>query len=270
VIVTGSSSFELKNRLSEPLTGRKYLFHLYPLSFSELSDHTNVLEEKRLLEHRLIYGYYPEIVVKKQEEEELLELLTESYLYKDIASVGIVRKTEKLRKLLQALALQVGSQVSYNELSQLVGLDNETVERYIEVLEKSFVLFRLSSYSGNLRNEIKKGKKIYFYDNGILNSIIHNFNPIDLRRDKGALWENFLLSERIKKNEYMGKKVNMFFWRTQSKQEIDYIEEYGGKLHAYEFKYSESKKARPPQSFMEKYHDSEYHLINSKNFLEFI
>jgi len=270
VIATGSSSLDLANQINEPLTGRKYEFNLFPLSFIELAAHTDELQENRLVEHRLIYGYYPDIVTNPGQEVEFLSLLSESYLYKDVFNLEKIRKPALLQKLLQAIALQIGSQVSFNELAQLTGADVGTVERYIDLLEKTFVLFRLGSLSRNLRNELKKTRKIYFWDTGVRNAIIRNFNPLNLRQDTGALWENFLISERLKSNHYAGKFVNSWFWRTRSQQEIDYVEEFGGSLHAFEFKWRPGKKVRFPKSFSEAYPQSEQKVIDRKNFIQFL
>lgn len=219
VIATGSSAFELLSQVSEPLTGRKYdgsafRFKLYPLSFAEMVAHHGLLTEKRLLEHRLIYGYYPEIVTKPGEEVELLKLLATSYLYKDLLRLEQIKKPSLLDKLLKALALQVGSEVSYNELAQLTGSDPKTVDKYIDLLEKAFVVFRLPALSRNVRTEIRKGKKVYFYDCGIRNAILNNFNSLASRTDVGALWENFVLAERMKFHDYAGRSTQSYFWRT--------------------------------------------------------
>jgi len=270
VIVTGSSSFDLANEMNEPLTGRKYEFMLFPLSFSEMVEHHGQLEEKRLLEHRLIYGYYPEIVTKPGEEKELLKLLANSYLYRDLLTLEQIKKPVLLEKILRALALQLGSEVSYNEVAQLVNADQETVEKYIDLLEKSFVLFRLPAFSHNVRNEIKKGKKIYFYDNGIRNAIIGNFNLLISRNDTGALWENFLISERMKYLYYHNINVKRYFWRTVQQQEIDYIEEQERKLSAYEFKWNKKARAKFPKTFIRAYPDSETHLVTQGNFENFL
>jgi len=270
VIVTGSSSFDLANEMNEPLTGRKYEFMLFPLSFSEMVEHHGQLEEKRLLEHRLIYGYYPEIVTKPGEEKELLKLLANSYLYRDLLTLEQIKKPVLLEKILRALALQLGSEVSYNEVAQLVNADQETVEKYIDLLEKSFVLFRLPAFSHNVRNEIKKGKKIYFYDNGIRNAIIGNFNLLINRNDTGALWENFLISERMKYLYYHNINVKRYFWRTVQQQEIDYIEEQERKLSAYEFKWNKKARAKFPKTFIRAYPDSETHLVTQGNFENFL
>lgn len=270
VVVTGSSALELADELKEPLTGRKYEYFLYPLSTREMIDHTSRLEETRLLEHRLIFGYYPEIVSKPGEEKELLGLLSSSYLYKDLLSWQKIKKPVQLEKLVQALALQLGNQVSYRELGQLIGADNQTVERYVDLLEKAFIVFRLNPLSRNLRNELKKSRKIYFYDNGIRNAIIKNFTPLALRSDRGALWENFIISERMKTNQHIGRMVNRYFWRTRAQQEIDYVEEYEGKLFAYEIKWNPNKKPRFPQTFLKAYPETETHLVSPENYLDFV
>lgn len=270
LIVTGSSAFEINNKINEPLTGRKIEYHLYPFSTAELVSHTSELEETRLLEHRLIYGFYPDIVNNPSESIEFLNQLINSYLYKDILIYKDIRRSEDLNKLLTAVALQVGNEVSYSELGRIVGMDNETVERYLNLLEKVFVIFRLPSFSRNLRNELKKSRKIYFYDNGVRNALINNFQPMSLRNDVGALWENFLISERKKYNEYKRLFVNTYFWRTHTQQEIDYIEEHSGKLFAYEFKWNEKKKAKLPNLFTNAYPDHEFQVINRENYMQFI
>jgi len=270
VIATGSSAFELANTLNEPLTGRKYEFYLYPLSFAEMVNYTGILEEKRLLEHRMIYGYYPEVVVKQSEEQELLSLLADSYLYKDLFALDRVKKPSLFERIVQGVALQLGKEVSYNELSQIAGADKETIERYIDLLEKAFVVFRLPSFSRNLRNELKRSRKIYFWDNGIRNAVIKNFNPLSLRQDTDALWENFLISERRKANHYAGRLVNSYFWRTHAQQEIDYIEEYGGRMYAWEFKWRGIKKPTFPRSFLAAYPNSTTRFIDRDTFEEFV
>ena len=270
VIATGSSAFELANNVNEPLTGRKYEFMLYPLSFSEMCNHHGLLHEQRLLEHRLLYGYYPEIVMSPGEEKELLKLLAESYLYKDLLILEQVKKPILLEKLVRALALQLGNEVSYQELAQLTGADNATVEKYIDLLEKAFVVFIVPAYSRNVRNEIKKGKKIYFYDVGIRNALINNFNGLGSRTDVGALWENFFMAERKKYHAYKKTGVNMYFWRTSQQQEIDLIEDDYGKLHAFEFKWSDKRKVRFPQTFTVNYPEASQQVINPKNMEEWL
>jgi len=270
VIVTGSSAFELSAKINEPLTGRKIEMFLFPVSFSEMVENSSFLEETRLLEHRLIYGYYPEVVISAGEEKRVLKSLTDAFLYKDLFALEYIKKPGIIEKLLQALALQLGNEVSYNELSGLVGVDKETVERYINYLEQAYIVFKLDSLSRNVRNEIKKGKKIYFYDNGIRNSLIKNFNPLSLRNDIGHLWENFIISERIKKINYTDQWVNKYFWRTVAQQEIDYIEEKDGILYAFEFKWNEKKKVKFPESFNKAYPGSKFNVVNKENYFDFI
>ena len=269
LLVTGSSSLELANTIQEPLTGRKYEFHLYPLSYEEMEEFAGELEEMRLLEHRIVYGYYPEIVTTAGKEQELLMNLCNSYLYKDLLAWQQIKKPVILEKLLQALALQIGSEVTYNELGRLVGIDMATVERYIDLLEKAFVIFRLPSLSRNMRTELKKGRKVYFYDTGIRNALIKNTNPMNLRQDAGALWENFCIVERMKASHYGLSYSNRFFWRTVQQQEIDYIEETEGVLHAFEFKWSSEKKCRFSKAFTNGYPGSPTEVITPKNFAEF-
>ena len=271
VIASGSSAFELSNKANEPLTGRKYEFMLYPLSFGEMVDYHGFLTEKRLIEYRLIYGYYPEIVSKQSEGKELLKLLAESYLYKDLLMLEQVKKPVLLEKLLKALALQVGSEVSYNELAQVIGANKQTVENYIDLLEKAFVVFVLPALSRNVRNEIKKGRKVYFYDCGIRNAIINNFKPVQSRTDTGALWENFIIAERMKFLHYSRVDAKMYFWRTAQQQEIDLIEEHeAGLLKAFEFKWGKTEKVRFPQTFTENYPGSETAVISPDNLEEFL
>jgi uncharacterized protein len=271
VIATGSSAFELNARTAEPLTGRKFEFMLYPLAFAELVEHHGLLEEKRLLEHRLIYGAYPEIVSSPGREQELIRLLAGSYLYKDLLTLEQIKKPVLLEKILRALALQLGSEVSYQEIGQLAGADGQTVERYIDLLEKAFVLVRLPAFSRNVRNEIKKGKKIYFLDNGIRNAVIGNFTPLAGRTDTGALWENYLISERIKLLNNDDIVANSYFWRTTQQQEIDYIEERGSFLHACEFKWNPTKsKERFPQTFLRNYERVATKVITPANYEEFL
>lgn len=270
LIVSGSSAFELSNRLNEPLTGRKWEYMLFPLSFAEMAEHHGMLDELRLLEHRMIYGYYPEVITSPGNEKEVLKQLTESYLYKDILMWQNLKRPEKLVKLLQALSLQIGNEVSYNELGKLLGLDNETVAKYIDMLEKAFVVFRLGAFSRNLRKELKQSRKIYFYDNGIRNALISNYSQLALRQDTGALWENFILSERMKHTHYNGIWANKYFWRTHDQQEIDYIEEYDGTLHAYEIKWNPQRKSKLSLTFSSAYPNNTYDIINPDNFYEFI
>lgn len=270
IFATGSSSFDLANKVNEPLTGRKWEYKMYPISFGEMVQHHGLLSEKRLLSHRLIYGYYPDVINNPGDEREILKQLSDSYLYKDILMWEQIKKPEKLLKLLQAIAFQVGSQVSYSELGQICGLDSKTVEKYVVLLEQCFVIFRLGSFSRNLRNELKNSKKIYFYDNGIRNAIIANFSLAENRSDIGALWENFIISERQKKLEYDKIWRNSWFWRTTDQKEIDYIEEGDGQIHAFEFKWNPSAKYKVPKAFLENYPNSIFSVISPENMENFL
>jgi uncharacterized protein len=270
VIATGSSAFELSSQVNEPLTGRKYEFMLYPLCFEEMVNHHGLLEEKRLLDQRMIYGYYPEIVTNQGQETTLLKLIANSYLYKDLLNLEQIKKPVLLEKLVKALALQVGNEVSYNELGKTIGADKETIEKYIDLLEKAFVLFRLPAISRNVRNEIKKGKKVYFYDCGIRNAIINNFNPIHSRTDAGALFENFFIAERLKYLRYHAMEVEQYFWRTTQQQEIDLIEEEGGKMRAYEIKLNDKANIRFPKTFIDNYNNADFFKVSQSNLEEFL
>ena len=270
VIATGSSAFELANKVNEPLTGRKWEYQMFPLSFGEMVAHHGKLKEMRMLPRRIIYGYYPEVVTNDGNEVEILKLLTDAYLYKDILSWESIKHPDKLQTLLRALAYQVGSQVSYNELSQMCSMDSKTVERYINLLEKCYIIFRLPSFSRNLRHELKSSRKIYFYDNGIRNALIADYRAPEVRQDIGALWENFVIAERMKSNEYYHRWVNRYFWRTKQQQEIDYLEESGGKLHAYEMKWNPRAKASITKTFTEAYPNSEFKVISTDNIADFL
>ena len=271
VIATGSSSFELANKVNESLTGRKREFKMFPLTFGEMAKHTSFLEESRLIPHRMIYGYYPEIVANPGDERATLKELTDSYLYKDILTLESIKKPDKLTRLLKALALQIGSQVSYNEIGNLIGLDSKTVEKYIDILEKSFIIFRLGSYSRNQRNELKSSRKIFFWDLGIRNAIIGNLSQIENRTDAGELWENFVIAERLKKNAYSGSFALSYFWRTRQQNEIDYIEEEDGKLSSFEFKWNERKaNVKCPEVFKNAYPETTFKVITPKNIEEFL
>jgi len=269
ILATGSSSFELSDKIAEPLTGRKREFLLYPFSFHELASFYSEVEMDRLLERRIIYGMYPEIVAGKENTEINLKSLARSYSYKDVLKYQNIKNPDLLEKLLQALALQVGNEVSYNELAALLGIDKNTVASYIQILEKAFIIFRVGPFSRNLRNELKKLRKIYFYDTGLRNALINNLNPLDLRQDVGALWENFVISERRKflANTALDRKG--YFWRTAQKQEIDYLEEGGGHLWAFEVKWRKEK-FRTPKVFSQAYPDAEVSLVTSKNYKGFI
>lgn len=271
VIATGSSSFDLSNKLNEPLTGRKREFKMYPLTFNEMVSSTNLLEETRMLPHRMVYGYYPEVVCNPGEEKIILKELADSYLYKDILSMDGILKPEKLVKLLKALAYQIGSQVSYNEVGMLVGLDSKTVEKYITILEKSYIIFRLTSLARNIRNELKSSRKIFFWDLGIRNAVIGNLTQIENRQDAGALWENFVIAERMKMLAYNGSFAQTYFWRTKQKQEIDYLEEEDGKIKAFKFKWNPNKAAaKCPDSFLTAYQNPEFKVITPQNVDEFL
>ncbi|MDD5090495.1 MAG: ATP-binding protein [Candidatus Wallbacteria bacterium] len=267
VIATGSSAFELSDRIKESLAGRAIEFHLHPFSMEELLQIQSRLELSRLLQTRMIFGMYPEVVLSG--DKGLLGRLADSTLYKDVMAYQGIRNHDAVLRLLQALALQIGSEVSYNELGSMVGIDKKTVENYLSILEKAFVIFRLPPFSRNLRNELRKLRKIYFWDTGIRNALINNFNALNLRSDKGALFENFVISERMKRNSNLGVRKNCFFWRTHQQKEIDYIEEEGGVLHGYEMKFT-GKKYKPPKEFLDSYPGSTVELISIETCLEFL
>ena len=270
VIATGSSAIEMSNSINEPLTGRKYEYVMYPFSCEELFNEFGEQEERRMLERRLIYGSYPEVVNNSGEERETLTELVGSYLYKDIFSFHNVRNPEIIEQLLQALALQIGSEVSYNELGRLLGLNTATVQRYIDLLEKSYVVFHLRSFSRNVRSELKKSRKIYFYDNGVRNALIGDYKPLALRNDTGALWENYIIAERLKHNAYNTFYGKSYFWRTQQQQEIDYIEDIDGMLHTYEFKWNEGKHPRLTDTFAKAYPDHTFTVVSPENYQSFV
>lgn len=270
VVVTGSSAFELSNEINEPLTGRKFEYLMLPLSTAEMVRHHGILDEKRLLPTRLVFGMYPEVVSKPGKEVELLKGLATSYLYKDIFTFHDVRKPEMLEQLLKALALQVGSEVSYNELAQTVGSDQLTVQRYIDLLEKSFVVFRLPAYSRNLRNELTKSRKIFFYDNGIRNAVLGNYTLLPARTDTGRLWENFLVSERLKWLQFNCSYALRYFWRTTEAREIDYLEAFDGRLLAFEFKWNPDRKVSFPKPFLNAYPEAVTRVVHPENYLDFL
>jgi len=270
LIATGSSAFELAGKIKEPMTGRKFEFFLHPFSFNELVSHHGFLTEKRLLEHRMVFGYYPDITVNTGEEIKLLKSLASSYLFKDLLMLDYIQKPVLLEKILQALALQIGQEVSYSELAQLLNSDKGTIEKYIDLLEKTYIIFRLNGLNRNVRNEIKKGKKIYFYDNGIRNAIIGNFLPLASRMDTGALWENFIISERFKFMINRDLEFNRYFWRTTQQQEIDYIEEISGKFFAYEFKWNPLRKSFLSKTFSTAYNTSYFQVVTPENLNHFI
>lgn len=269
LILSGSSAFELNNEINEPLTGRKWEYNMYPFSYEELEKSVGFSEISKQLEQRIIYGMYPDVFNYPGKEREVLENLINSYLYKDILLLSGIKKADVLQKLTQALALQIGSEVSYNELAQFVGVNKETISNYIDLLEKAYVVFRVNPFSRNIRNEIKTNRKIYFYDTGLRNALISNFNALDLRQDKGALWENFLISERIKYLKYHKIYAKTYFWRTVQQQEIDWIEEIDGKITAYEFKWKGNKKVKFPQKFIDAY-QAQVKVIDTENYFVFI
>jgi predicted AAA+ superfamily ATPase len=269
IIATGSSSFELANKIVEPLTGRKVEFYLYPLSVEEMLQNTQKQEFNHSVTTKLIFGSYPAVITCENDNESTIKEIAHSYVYKDILNFNNIRNPESLEKLLQALALQVGSEVSYNELASTVGIDKETVRDYIRILEQAFIIFRLRPFHKNLRAELKKLRKIYFFDNGLRNAIINNFNPVELRNDVGELWENFLIAERFKYLSNNKKDKQMFFWRTRKQQEIDYLEVEAEMINAFEFKWN-SDKIHIPKAFREAYNNVDVKLINNKNYLEFV
>ncbi len=269
LFVSGSSSFDLSNKISEPLTGRKWEYNLFPISWEEYENHHGYLHAEKNLENRLLYGFYPDVLNNKGDEVAVLRNLVNSYLYRDILSYGDIKKPEILDKLVQALAFQIGSEVNYSELAQIVNADKNTVSKYIDILQKGYVIFKLNSFSRNLRNEIKTNKKIYFYDTGVRNMIIGNFNSMNLRTDKGALWENFLIAERVKQIEYKQSLAKMYFWRTKQQQEVDFVEEYNGQIFGFEFKWNKKKTLRLPKTFTEAY-NSVNQIIDRENFRDFV
>lgn len=273
VIVTGSSAFKLAEAVNESLTGRKREFRLYPLSFKEMADETSALEESRLIDHRLIYGYYPEVVTSPGDEKEVIKELIDSYLYKDVLEENDIAKQDKLVRLVQALAFQIGSTVSANELAGLVGVDAKTVERYIDILEKCYIIFTLPSYAKNQRNELKFARKIYFWDMGIRNGVIGNMAPVSLRSSEelGHMWENFLIAERIKRNDYAGRTfVQHYFWRTQQKKEVDLIEIEDGMMTGFEIKRKEGKRVGAPASFTAAYPDARFECVTPSDLMSFL
>lgn len=270
LIVTGSSSLDLANKVNEPLTGRKWEYRLFPFSYGELSAHFGAMQEWQKLPIRLVYGSYPDVVCNPGSEREVLNNLTDSYLYKDILIWERIKRPDKVVRLLQALAYQVGGEVSTNELSRMVELDRSTVEKYINLLEQAQVIFRLGAFSRNLRTEIKSSRKIYFFDNGIRNALIGNLSPVDVRADVGALWENYMVSELMKKNCYNLTYARMYFWRTTQQQEIDYIEECDGRMKAFEFKWNPTKKAKVSKTFLSAYPNVEVQAVTRENYMDYL
>ncbi len=272
IIATGSSAFDLSNQTGEPLTGRSYTYYLYPIAQAELAKHENLLQTKQNLEERLIYGSYPEIfsLESLKEKEEYLKNLVNSYLLKDILRFENIQNSNKIFDLMKLIAYQVGAEVSLDELGKQLGMSKNTVERYLDLLAKVQILFKLGGYSSNLRKEVTKSSKWYFFDNGIRNAIINDFRPLALRQDSGLLWENYCIYERIKINRYQKTDAEFFFWRTYDQQEIDLIEKVGQKIEAFEFKYNSSKKVKVPVFFQKNYPDAKFNLIHRDNYIDFI
>jgi len=271
VIASGSSSFDLLNKTGEPLVGRSKTFKLYPLGQSELSKYENKIATRQNLANRLVYGTYPELtfIEKNSEKEDYLRDITNAYLYKDILSIEGIRNDVKMKSLVRLIAFQVGNEVSYEELGRQTGMSKNTVEKYLDLLSKCFVIYRLGAFSKNLRSEVTKAGKWYFYDNGIRNSIISDFTPLNMRKDIGVIWENYLISERIKKNSYSKINIENYFWRTYDKQEIDYLEIHHDKICAFEIKWTKDK-CKIPSAFEKTYPEANFTLINKENYLDFI
>lgn len=272
IIATGSSSFDLANQIGEPLTGRKYTFKLFPLSQLEISKTENQSETQANLESRLIYGSYPEIIINKdnQKNTEYLREIVNSYLYKDILELEGIRHSDKIIRLLQLLAFQIGKEVSMSELGTQLSLSKNTTEKYLGLLEKTFIIYHLTGFSKNLRKEISKNRRYYFYDNGIRNSLINNLNPPEIRDDIGMLWENYIITERLKKQEYLRIHGNNYFWRTYDQKEIDFVEEREGKIFGYEIKWSKKPVTKTAQIWLKTYKNSEYKIIDKNDYLDFI
>jgi len=271
VIATGSSSFELAKDVGEPLTGRKFVLTLFPLAQMEISTMEDRHETKANRESRLIYGSYPEVVTRRDNRarQEYLREIVSSYLFKDILALEGIRYANKLVRLLQLLAFQIGKEVSLNELGTQLAMSKNTVERYLDLLEKVFVIYRLSGFSRNLRKEVTKSHRFYFFDNGIRNALIQNFNSLSLRNDLGELWENYVMAERVKKREYQRRASNAYFWRTYDRQEIDLVEEREGRLFGYEMKWNKSPK-KAPKAWQAGYPEASFQVVHRENYLEFI
>jgi predicted AAA+ superfamily ATPase len=272
VIATGSSSFDLASQVGEPLTGRKWTLRLFPLAQMELAQKENVAETAARLESRLIYGSYPEVVLSQDDQlrQRYLKEIISSYLYKDILELEGLRHSDKLVRLLQLLAFQIGKEVSFTELGTQLDLNKKTVDRYLDLLEKAFVIYKLRGFSRNLRKEVSKNSRYFFYDIGIRNALIQNFNPLNLRNDTGELWENYLVMERLKKQEYTGMSCTNYFWRTYDKKKVDWIEEREGRLFAYEFKWNPLAKVTPPNDFIKAYSNAHFERVDLENYLKFI
>ncbi|MEX0719073.1 MAG: ATP-binding protein [Balneolaceae bacterium] len=269
LILSGSSAFDLNSSIQEPLTGRKWTYNLFPISWQEWQSHVGYLKAEQSLENRLVYGFYPDVLNNPDTPEEILNELIDSYLYKDILNYAGIRKPDVIQKLVQAISYQIGQEIVYKELGDLVGLDPKTVSNYIDILEQAFVVFRLGTFSRNLRNEIKKNTKIYFFDNGVRNAVIQSFEPVANRSDTGALWENFLIGERMKQLRYTKAPAKMYFWRTKQQQEVDYVEEQNKTISGYEFKWNPKRSIRFPKTFTKTY-EAEVQGITRENFRDFV
>jgi predicted AAA+ superfamily ATPase len=272
IIVTGSSAFDINNYMGEPLTGRKITYNLFALSEQELDQVETILEKRDNLHHRLVYGNYPELLHLKDDEkrEEYLREILSSYLLKDILAFEKIRNADKIFDLLRLIAYQIGGEVSIQELGSQLGMSKNTVDKYLDLLSKVYVLHKVNGFSKNLRKEVTKNSRWYFYDNGLRNAVIANLNPIGLRKDVGMLWENYIISERIKYQRYTKMLVNNYFWRTYDQQEIDWVEERGGKLYGYEFKWNPGKYVKIPSAWKKNYESAEFEVINPENYLEWI
>lgn len=271
IIATGSSSFDLARSIGEPLTGRKITLKLFPLAQMEISQTEQRHQTDANLESRLIYGSYPEVVLTpdNRAREQYLKEIVASYLYKDVLELDGIRHSGKISRLLQLIAFQIGKEVSYTELASSLSMSKNTAERYLDLLEKAFVIQKLSGFSRNLRSEITKNCRYYFLDNGIRNALINNFNPLQLRNDVGELWENYLVLERLKRQEYLGQSANNYFWRTYRQQELDFVEEREGRLFGYEMKWGKAR-VKPPTEWLSAYPEAAFSLVTQDNYLEFV
>ncbi len=272
IMVTGSSAFDLNQSLGEPLTGRKKTYHLYPLAEKEYAEKENAIERQSRLSHRLVMGHYPELLHIPHREDQLdyLKELVNSYLLKDILQYADIKHVDKIYDLLRLISFQLGGEVSYTEVAAQLSMSKNTVESYLDLLAKTFVLHSVQSYSGNLRKEIRKGKKWYFLDNGVRNMIIGDMRPLDMRQDVGALWENYVIAERLKKQSYDRMLVNNYFWRTYDQQEIDWLEERDGKLYAYKMKWSEPKKVRIPAAWRKHYEEASFEIVHQDRYVHWV
>lgn len=272
ILITGSSAFDIDNYTGEPLTGRKTTYHLFALSEEELNQVENIIEKRANLKNRLIYGNYPELIQKRSNNEkaEYVREIINSYLLKDILAFENIRNSDKIISLLRLIAFQIGGEVSVQELGNQLSMSKNTVEKYLDLLSKVFIIHKLGGFSRNLRKEVTKNSKWYFYDNGIRNLLIANMNPLELRNDVGMLWENYIISERLKFQSYNKMVVNNYFWRTYDQQEIDWVEERGGKLYGYEFKWNSKKKVKIPGAWKKEYSNAEFNVVNSDNYLDWI